>query len=237
MVNLGQRWRMSVKRLVDVVASAGGLVVLSPILALTAIALLVGQGRPILFRQRRPGLRGVPFTIMKFRTMRVPRPGEVAYRTDEQRVTRLGRGLRASSIDELPELWNVLRGEMSIVGPRPLLMEYLDAYTPRQRQRHEMRPGVTSWAAVNGRHVLPFDERIELDVWYVDHWSLQLDLRTIAMTVRQVLSRTHESTTQDPAEIGFPLPGMAPRPTDHVAPASSASLASQNKTDPQRGGR
>ena len=165
------------------------------------------QGRPILFRQQRPGRHAVPFRIAKFRTMRAPAPGEVAHLTDGQRVTKLGAFLRASSIDELPELWNVLRGEMSLVGPRPLLMEYLDAYTPRQQRRHDVRPGITSWAAVNGRHVLRFEERLDLDVWYVEHQDMVLDLRIMAMTIGQVLSRTHVSTTQDPASIGFPLPG------------------------------
>jgi sugar transferase EpsL len=219
-----RRFRLLFKRVMDVIGSCAGLVVLSPILALTAIVLVARQGRPILFRQRRPGVHSVPFRIAKFRTMRSPAPGEVAYRTDEQRVTRVGRFLRSTSIDELPELWNVLRGEMSLVGPRPLLMEYLDAYTPRQARRHEVRPGITSWAAVNGRHVLRFEERIELDVWYVDNWSLRLDLKIIGMTMRQVLSRTHVSTTQDPAEIGFPLPGLAdePGPTGRTPPEGGA---------------
>ena len=200
---LGGTW----KRGVDVAGATIGLILLSPILGVVAVALAMVQGRPVLFRQERPGCHGTPFRIAKFRTMRAARPGEVAYLTDAQRVTRLGAFLRASSIDELPELWNVLRGEMSLVGPRPLLMEYLPAYTERQRRRHDMRPGVTSWAAVNGRHVLPFADRIELDVWYVEHWNPTLDLRILGMTIRQVLSRTHVETTQDPAAIGFPLPG------------------------------
>jgi sugar transferase EpsL len=218
---LGRAW----KRGVDVTGATIGLVVLSPVLAAVALALIVVQGRPVLFRQQRPGLHGVPFRIAKFRTMRAPRPGEVAYLTDVQRVTRLGAFLRATSIDELPELWNVLRGEMSLVGPRPLLMEYLPAYTERQRHRHDMRPGVTSWAAVNGRHILPFADRIDLDVWYVQHWSPTLDLRILAMTIGQVLSRTHVETTQDPTAIGFPLPGQAtdaaavvPDPPGEAAP-------------------
>ena len=206
MTRLDRRIRMACKRWLDLAGAAGGLFVLSPVLALVALLLVVTQGRPILFRQRRPGLHGEPFTIVKFRTMRAPRDGEVAHATDDQRVTRLGRFLRTSSIDELPELWNVLRGEMSLVGPRPLLMEYLDAYTPRQRRRHDMRPGVTSWAAVNGRHTLRFDDRIELDLWYVEHWSLRLDASVLMKTVRQVLAREHVTTTQDTAAIGFPLP-------------------------------
>jgi lipopolysaccharide/colanic/teichoic acid biosynthesis glycosyltransferase len=139
--------------------------------------------------------------------MRAPRRGEVWYLTDEQRMTRLGRFLRATSLDELPELWNVLRGDMSLVGPRPLLVEYLDAYTPEERRRHDVRPGVTGWAVVNGRNVLQFKDRLELDVWYVDHWSLALDIRILAMTAGQVIRRTSVSTTEDLA-LGFPLPGV-----------------------------
>jgi len=160
------------------------------------------------FRHVCPGPDERSFTMVKFRTMRAPRPGEVWYQTDEQRVTRMGRFLRSSSIDELPELWNVLRGDMSVVGPRPLVTEYRDQYTPEQRRRHVMRPGITGWAAVNGRHELKFEERLELDVWYVDHWSLALDLRILGMTIVQVLRRSGVATTQDLAAVGFPLPGV-----------------------------
>ena len=199
--------RLAVKRGLDIAAAATGLLVLSPVLAWVALAVAATQGLPVLFRQLRPGLHGRPFTILKFRTMRSPRPGEVWYLTDEQRITRLGRFLRATSLDELPELWNVLRGEMSLVGPRPLLMEYLEKYTPEERRRHDMPPGITGWAAVNGRNALRFRDRLELDVWYVDHWSLLLDIRILAMTVIQVLRRTDVSTTEDLA-LGFPLPGV-----------------------------
>ena len=168
------------KRAIDLGVSVVALVLLSPILGVVALLILSRDGRPILFRQRRPGRNGVPFTIIKFRTMRPTRPGEVAYHTDDQRVTRLGRLLRATSADELPELWNVLRGEMSLVGPRPLLMEYLPSYTAEQRRRHDVRPGITSWAAVNGRHLLRFEERLALDTWYVDHRSLRLDALILA---------------------------------------------------------
>ncbi len=214
---------LGVKRAIDVVGSLCGLVLLSPILAVTALAILATEGRPILFRHVRPGLRGEPFTIFKFRTMRPLRPGEDMYRTDDRRVTRLGRFLRVTSLDELPELWNVLLGEMSLVGPRPLLMEYLDAYTPDERRRHDVRPGVTGWAVVNGRHVLKFRERLKLDVWYVDHWSLWLDLRILAMTIVQVLRRSHVSVTENIAEIGFPLPAVGAatageRPSDATHP-------------------
>ena len=199
------------KRCLDVWMSAVGLLVLSPVLAVIAGGLLLSQGRPILFRQERPGLHGRPFRIAKFRTMRTPSPDEVAHQTDDIRVTRIGRFLRTTSLDELPELWNVLRGEMSVVGPRPLLMAYLDSYSDRQRSRHDVRPGVTGWAVVNGRHSLRFEERLELDVWYVEHWSLALDLRIIRMTLQHLLTRADVSETQDLGEIGFPLdPGDGP---------------------------
>lgn len=226
MVRSGRRWQGSVKRLLDVLASAGGLVALSPILTLTAMALLITQGRPILFRQARPGVDGRPFRIAKFRTMRSTRPGERAHHTDDIRLTRLGGLLRSWSVDELPELWNVLRGEMSLVGPRPLLMEYLPTYTEGQRRRHLVRPGITSWAAVNGRHRLRFVERLELDVWYVDHWSLRLDARILAMTAGQVLRRTDVTTTQGVVEIGFPL-GAAGREVAESATADAQQAISR----------
>jgi sugar transferase EpsL len=187
------------------VTGAGiGLVVLSPLLAAIALALIVTQGRPILFRQRRPGLRGRPFTILKFRTMRAPLPEEMKLEADPLRLTRLGGFLRATTLDELPELWNVLEGAMSLVGPRPLLIEYMDRYTAEEARRHEVRPGMTGLAAVSGRHELPFEERLRLDVWYVDHWTLSLDLRIIAMTVKQVLRRDGVSTVQRAADISLP---------------------------------
>lgn len=200
---------LAVKRAIDLIGAAVCIVLLLPVLLATALAVLLAQGRPVFFRQRRPGLGGRPFDIVKFRTMRPPHPGEVWYQTDQQRVTRLGRFLRTTSLDELPELWNVLRGEMSLVGPRPLLTEYLAEYTPEERRRHDMPPGITGWAVVNGRHTAKFKERLELDVWYVDHWSLGLDLRILARTLRQVIRREDVSTTQDIAEIGFPLPHPA----------------------------
>ena len=196
---------LACKRMIDVAGAGVGLVILSPVLAGLAVVLAVTQGRPILFRHERPGLGGRPFTMLKFRTMRPPLPGEDLYYTDHQRMTRLGRFLRSSSVDELPELWNVLRGEMSLVGPRPLLTEYLPHYTSEERRRHDMRPGFTSWAAVNGRHTRMFRDRLALDVWYVDHWSLRLDLRIMGMTANQVLRRTDVAATQDLDAVGFPL--------------------------------
>ncbi len=197
--------RLSVKRGSDILGSAVGLVVLSPVLAWTSVLLFLTQGRPVCFHQLRPGLHDAPFTIHKFRTMREPRPGENRFRSDERRVTRFGRFLRSTSIDELPELWNVLRGDMSLVGPRPLLMEYLETYTPDERRRHDMRPGVTSWAAVNGRHTMPFADRLAMDIWYIDNWSLRLDVQIITMTFGQVLRRRDVATTQDMAAVGFPI--------------------------------
>jgi lipopolysaccharide/colanic/teichoic acid biosynthesis glycosyltransferase len=198
---------LAVKRAIDVGGASMAALVLSPALACVALAVAATQGLPVLFRQQRPGLNGVPFTIYKFRTMRSPRRGEVWYLTDNERITRLGRFLRGTSLDELPELWNVLRGDMSLVGPRPLLMEYLEKYTPEERRRHAMRPGITGWAAVNGRNALQFKDRLQLDAWYVDKWSLALDARILAMTAIQVLRRTDVSTTEDLA-LGFPLPGV-----------------------------
>jgi sugar transferase EpsL len=217
-----RRSRLAAKRAIDVLGAVGAGLVLSSVLAWVALGVAATEGLPILFRQQRPGLGGRPFTIVKFRTMRSPRVDEVWYLTDEARITRLGRFLRATSLDELPELWNVLRGDMSFVGPRPLLVEYLEEYTPEQRRRHDMRPGITGWAAVNGRNESQFRDRLELDVWYVDHWSLRLDLRILAMTVPQVLRRQSVSTTEDLA-LGFPLPGVQAGEVDgSSAPASRA---------------
>jgi lipopolysaccharide/colanic/teichoic acid biosynthesis glycosyltransferase len=210
----GRRSALAVKRGIDVAGAATATILLSPVLAWTALAVAATQGLPILFRQDRPGFKGRLFTIYKFRTMRAPRRGEVWYMTDEERITRLGRFLRSTSLDELPELWNVLRGDMSLVGPRPLLTEYLATYTPEQQRRHDMPPGITGWAAVNGRHALKFEDRLQLDVWYVDHWNLWLDVKIIALTVAQVLRRTDVSTTQDLEEVGFPLPGVGDLPLD-----------------------
>lgn len=205
----GRRRALALKRLIDVTAAAGLLVLTLPITGPVALAILVTQGRPVLFRHVRPGLHAQPFELIKFRTMRAARPGELWYATDAQRVTSLGRFLRASSIDELPELLNVLRGQMSLVGPRPLLTDYLEYYTADQARRHDLRPGITGWAVVNGRHALKFDDRLALDVWYVDNWSPRLDARIVWLTLRHLLSRTDVEVTQDLGEVGFPLPGVA----------------------------
>ena len=218
-----RRIALRVKRGMDVIGAGMAVVALSPVLGGIAAAIAFTQGRPVFFRQTRPGLGGRTFEIVKFRTMRPPRPGEVSYLTDDQRVTRLGRFLRRSSLDELPELWNVLRGEMSLVGPRPLLLEYLDEYTPEERRRHDMPAGITGWAAVNGRHALKFKDRLALDVWYVDNWSLWLDLKILAATVYQVLRHKDVETTQGVAEFGFPLPIGDAQPGGHREPRSEQS--------------
>lgn len=177
------------KRLFDLLLSLGGLLVLALPLLLLWVLVRRKLGSPVLFRQVRPGLHGRPFMMVKFRTMTDERGADGELLRDAQRLTAFGRFLRASSLDELPELWNVLRGEMSLVGPRPLLMEYLPLYSPEQARRHEVRPGITGWAQVNGRNAVSWDERFKLDVWYVDHRSLWLDIRILWLTVRKVIVR------------------------------------------------
>lgn len=177
------------KRLFDLVVSLLLLILLSPILLLIALLIWITQGSPVLFRQQRPGYLGKPFICYKFRTMSDRRDENGHLLPDEQRLTRLGKFLRSTSLDELPELFNVLRGEMSLVGPRPLLMQYLERYTPEQARRHAVLPGITGWAQVNGRNALSWEEKFRLDVWYVDHWSFWLDLKILAQTVIKVLRR------------------------------------------------
>lgn len=177
------------KRLFDLLLSFGLLLGLAlPLLLLWGLV-RCKLGSPVLFRQVRPGLHGRPFMMIKFRTMTDERGADGELLPDARRLTSFGRFLRATSLDELPELWNVLRGEMSLVGPRPLLMEYLPLYSPEQARRHEVRPGITGWAQVNGRNALSWEERFKLDVWYVDHRSLWLDLRILWLTVRKVIVR------------------------------------------------
>ena len=177
------------KRAFDFVVAAGLLVLLAPLRALMAIRVAVQMGRPVFFRQERPGLHGKPFTMIKFRTMRdaVDESGKPA--ADGERLTSFGKFLRASSLDELPELWNVLKGDMSLVGPRPLLMEYLPLYSPEQTKRHAVRPGITGWAQVNGRNALTWDEKFRLDGWYADNRTFMLDLRILMKTLWAVIRR------------------------------------------------
>ena len=185
------------KRLFDFVAALLAFLLLA--LPLLALAWLIRRklGSPVLFRQVRPGKHGTPFTMVKFRTMTDECSPHGALLPDGQRLTPFGQFLRASSLDELPELWNVLKGEMSLVGPRPLLMEYLPLYTPEQARRHEVRPGVTGWAQVNGRNAISWDDKFALDVWYVDHRSLWLDVKILWLTVRKVLVRDGISAPGD----------------------------------------
>jgi sugar transferase EpsL len=178
-----------VKRLLDLLVSGTALLLLSPVIAATAVAVAVFLGRPVLFRQVRPGRFGRPFNLAKFRTMTDARGPDGELLSDAQRLTPFGAWLRRSSLDELPQLWNVLRGDMSLVGPRPLLMQYLPLYTPEQARRHEVRPGITGWAQVQGRNELPWPDRFRLDVWYVDHVSVLLDLRILLLTVSRVFRR------------------------------------------------
>lgn len=177
------------KRLFDVAATTCGIVLLAPLLVILALLVRVMLGSPIFFRQTRPGLDGRSFVLYKFRTMTAERNADGDLLPDRQRLTRFGRLLRATSLDELPELINVLCGDMSLVGPRPLLMEYLPLYTLEQARRHHVRPGITGWAQVNGRNAISWDERFKLDVWYVDNWSLWLDLKILVMTFAKVLGR------------------------------------------------
>lgn len=177
------------KRFFDFILAATSIVALAPVILLVAIFIRFGAGGPVLFSQTRPGLHGKPFKLYKLRTMIDKRDARGYLLPDEERLTRFGRFLRATSMDELPELWNVLKGDMSIVGPRPLLMRYLDRYTPEQARRHDVKPGLTGWAQVNGRNDLTWEQKFKYDVWYVDHQSLWLDLKIIGMTASNVLKR------------------------------------------------
>jgi lipopolysaccharide/colanic/teichoic acid biosynthesis glycosyltransferase len=180
---------MTAKRAFDAVVASVALVVLSPVLLVVGVLVRRRLGAPVLFTQQRPGLRGRPFRLVKFRTMRDALDRDGRALPDDERMTPFGARLRSLSLDELPELWNVVRGDMSLVGPRPLLMQYLDRYTPEQARRHEVPPGLTGWAQVNGRNATGWAERFEMDVWYVDHRSMWLDLRILWLTVRSVIRR------------------------------------------------
>ena len=177
------------KRLFDIVVALVALLLLSPVFAIVAVLVRTKLGKPVLFRQSRPGLHGKPFTLLKFRTMTDAVDASGSPLSDADRMTSLGNFLRRSSLDELPELYNVLRGDMSLVGPRPLLIEYLPLYTREQARRHEVPPGLTGWAQVNGRNAISWDQKFALDVWYVDHSSMLLDLKILWLTLRQVFTR------------------------------------------------
>lgn len=178
---------IKVKRAFDIVGASVLLVAAAPVFATAAVAVRVVMGSPVLFRQRRPGFRGAPFELIKLRTMTTERDAQGNLRPDVERLGSLGKFLRRSSIDELPQLWNVLRGDMSFVGPRPLLMQYLERYSPEQARRHDVLPGITGWSQVHGRNSLDWAQKLALDVWYVDHWSLLLDAKVLWLTVGTVL--------------------------------------------------
>jgi lipopolysaccharide/colanic/teichoic acid biosynthesis glycosyltransferase len=182
--------RSVLKRAFDILVSAGVLLALSLPILILMLFVRVKLGSPIFFRQDRPGLGGKTFRMVKFRTMTDARHPDGTLKPDAERLTRFGRLLRSTSLDELPELWNVLKGDMSLVGPRPLLVQYLARYSARQARRHEVRPGVTGWAQVNGRNAVAWDERFEMDVWYVENWSFGLDLKILVMTVAAVFRRS-----------------------------------------------
>jgi sugar transferase EpsL len=202
-------FQMVVKRMLDLLISAAALVVLSPLLSLTAALVRWKLGKSVLFRQRRPGLHDKPFVLYKFRTMIDARDRNGQFLPDAERLTPFGRFLRSTSLDELPELWNVVRGEMSLVGPRPLLLQYLDRYTPEQARRHEVRPGITGWAQVNGRNALTWEQKFALDVWYVDHMSLALDVKIIALTISKIIKR--EGISQAGQATAEEFMGQQPR--------------------------
>ncbi len=190
MAGLGQAvYRSLGKRVLDLAFTVPALLLLTPVLGLLALLVRWRLGRPVLFRQVRPGWQGRPFTLLKFRTMRDLRDPGGALLPDAARLTPFGRFLRSASLDELPELWNVLRGAMSLVGPRPLLVQYLPRYSPEQARRHDVRPGLTGWAQVNGRNALTWEQKFALDVWYVDHVSLGLDVRILLRTLALIIRR------------------------------------------------
>lgn len=178
-----------IKEVADRLIAAIALVVFSPLLLIIAIAIYIRMGRPIVFSQPRPGKDNRIFTFYKFRTMTDDRDLAGNLLPDEQRLTAFGQFLRRTSLDELPQLWNVLKGDLSLVGPRPLLVKYLDRYTPEQARRHEVKPGITGWVQINGRNALNWEEKFKLDIWYVDHWSLWLDLQILFLTIGKVLQQ------------------------------------------------
>lgn len=195
------------KRILDILGAGAGLLVLSPVIMLVALIIRRQMGAPVFFRQTRTGLAGQPFRMIKFRTMRDARDAQGDPLPDSERLTKLGRFLRSNSLDELPGLWNVLKGDMSLVGPRPLLMEYLPLYSSEQARRHEVRPGITGWAQVNGRNAISWDEKFALDIWYVDKRSLWLDLKIIWMTFVKVLKRDGISAAGEATMSKFQGPG------------------------------
>lgn len=191
-----------IKRLFDIVIALSALIILSPVLLIVALLVRSKLGRPVFFRQIRPGRHGKPFEMIKFRTMRDALDSNGKPLPDAERLTRFGRMLRSTSLDELPELWNVLKGDMSLVGPRPLLMQYLHLYNNRQKKRHDVRPGITGWAQVNGRNAISWEQKFEYDVWYVENRSIVLDIKILWLTIKKVVIREgisaegHATTTK-----------------------------------------
>ncbi len=177
------------KRIIDIIGALVGLIVSSPIMLIVSLIIYLTMGRPVFFKQLRPGLNGKPFVIYKFRTMLDLRDKDGNLLPDEKRITAIGKFLRSTTLDELHEFWNVLKGDMSLVGPRPLLVEYLPRYTPEQARRHNVKPGMTGWAQVNGRNAITWEEKFKLDVWYVDNWNIPLDLKIIFLTILKVFKR------------------------------------------------
>lgn len=222
---------LAVKRLLDSSAATLGLLGLWPVLAGSALAIRLVMGSPVLFRQQRPGKNGVPFEVLKFRTMNNAHDSQGQLLPDAERLNPLGAWLRASSIDELPQLLNVLKGEMSLVGPRPLLVKYLERYSPKQSRRHEVLPGITGWAQVNGRNALSWEEKFELDTWYVDNWSLGLDLKILAMTLAQVLRRQGIANSEAVTMPEFLGSAVSKSLADALTPPTSTSPDQSLQTD------
>lgn len=214
------RWYPKIKRTVDVFAAVCGLVVVAPPMLLIAIAVRLSIGKPVLFRQTRPGWNELPFVCLKFRTMTDTRDSNGQLLADQDRLTWIGSLLRRTSLDELPQLWNILRGDVSLVGPRPLLGQYLPYYTETEHRRHSVRPGLTGWAQIHRRSCLPFDERLAMDVWYVDHMSWHLDLRIVLATIWIVLTQ-HGAT---PDSNGPLLPLNVERKNSLAAAAHSTGM-------------
>ena len=221
------------KRVVDVVGALVALVVLSPVLALLAWRIRRELGTPVLFRQQRPGLHSEIFTLYKFRTMTDERDADGELLHDDQRLTDFGRFLRSTSLDELPELWNVLRGDMSLVGPRPLLVEYLELYTPEQARRHEVRPGLTGWSQINGRNDMPWPDKLALDVWYVDHRSGWLDLRILLRTLFVVVTRRGVTLEGEATTVRFA--GETDAAARDEGPPGHGSTSGQDPQSPSGG--
>jgi len=207
--------RHFIKRLFDIISSAAGLIVISPLLVVLVVLVRLKLGSPILFRQQRPGLSGKTFVIYKFRTMTDQRDASGHLLPDEQRLPAFGRFLRSTSFDELPELLNVLKGDMSIVGPRPLMMKYLERYSPEQVRRHEVKPGITGWAQINGRNAISWEDKFKLDVWYVDNWTFWLDMKIILKSAWMVIARegiTQQGRATMDEFMGTPQNGAVERP-------------------------